>query len=279
MYKLLGYWFALVTLTVFLGLNPTAATAQTSDEEDNSHDGFMEASFAFAAFDSRFVDAPHHFGGVLNLRFNYQWKGFFIEDKGLRGLGLPGMGYNFYSDPTWSFDMYISEVHTSIGVDDSDTINDEQNGLVGINPRKIDNRLGLRATHYIDETSALRVLIAPVSDLEHHDTHVALWYGKTWQYFNANFYTTFSAQYDSSKTLNYYYGVSNSEASDKFPVYQAGSGITLGAEFGISYPLATDWVLESSIKFTRLPSSVYNSPLVDPKIESIAHISIVYVLF
>ncbi|MEP1444918.1 MAG: MipA/OmpV family protein [Paraglaciecola sp.] len=279
MYKLLGYWFALVTLTVILGFTPGAVTAQTSNEDDSSNGGFMEASFAIAAFDSRFVDAPHHFGNVLNLRFNYQWNGFFIEDKGLKGLGLPGIGYNFYSDPAWSFDMYISEVHTSIRVDDSDTINNEQNGLIGINPRKSDNRFGLRATHYINETSALRLLIAPISDLEHHDTHLALWYGKTWQYFNANLYTTFSAQYDNSKTLNYYYGVSDSEASDKFPVYTAGSGITLGAEFGISYPLATDWVLESSIQFTRLPSSAHNSPIVDPKIESIAQISIVYVLF
>jgi outer membrane scaffolding protein for murein synthesis (MipA/OmpV family) len=174
--------------------------------------------------------------------------------------------------------VYLSEVHKGIATDYSDTINNEQSGLIGINPRDSDNRLGLRATHYLDETSALRVLFAPISSLGNHDTHLALWYGKSWQYFNANFHTTFSAQFDSNKTLNYYYGVSESEVSDKFTAYKAGSGMTLGAEFGISYPLAKDWVLESSLKLTRLPSSIYNSPIVDPKIETFAHISIVYVL-
>lgn len=269
----------MVILTVFLGLNSLIAAAQTPKEDNQNNGGFMEASFAFAALDSRFVDAPHHFGNLINIRFNYQWNGFFIEDKGLRGLGLPGLGYNFYSDSDWSFDLYASEVHTAIATDDADTINNEHNGLTGISPRESDNRLGLRATHYFDETSALRVLIAPISDREHHDTHIAMWYGKTWQYFNTNFYSTFSARYDSGKTLNYFYGIAEAEVSDKFSVYKAGSGVTFGAEIGFTYPLATDWVLESSLKFTVLPNSVHNSPMIDPKIESFGHISIVYVLF
>jgi outer membrane scaffolding protein for murein synthesis (MipA/OmpV family) len=279
LYKLLGYWFAPVTLAVFFGLNSLMAIAQTSNENKNENGGFMEASFAVAALDSRFVDSPQHFGTLIDIRLNYQWNGFFIEDKGLNALGLPGLGYNFYSDTTWSFDVYLSEVHKGIATDDSDTINNEQNGLIGISPRDSDNRLGLRSTYYFDETSALRVLLAPISSLENHNTHLALWYGKTWQYYNANFHTTLSAQYDTSKTLNYYYGVSDSEVSDKFTAYKAGSGITLSAEVGISYPLAKDWVLESSLKLTRLPSSIYKSPIVDPKIETFAHISIVYVLF
>ena len=255
------------------------AEEQVPAEEQNNNGGFMELSFSFAALESRFVDAPYHFGPMLHLRLNYQWNGFFIEDKGLNGVGLPGLGYNFYNDQTWSFDMYVSEIHGEIATGDGDTIRDEQSGLTGIRPRESDDRLGLRATYYFDDTSVLRMLFAPLSDIKNQDMHFALWFGKSWQNQNINFHTIFSAQYDGSKTLDYYYGVSDAEVSDKFAAYKAGSGFTLGAEFGLSYALTKDWVLESSVKLIRLPDSIYDSPMIAPRVESFAQISFVYVLF
>lgn len=277
--KFLSYCWSVLTLTILCGLNLAIGQEQKPSEGQNDNGGFMEVSMTFAAFESRFVDAPYHFGGLLNIRLNYQWNGFFIEDKGLNGLGLPGLGYNFYNDQRWSFDIYLSEIYGEIATDDADTIGNEQRGLEGILPRNSDDRIGLRTTYYFDETSVLRVLVAPFSDLKNQDIHLAMWYGKSWQRYNTNFHAIFSAQYDGARTLDYFYGVTGTEVSDKFPAYQASSGFTLSAELGVTYPLAKDWVLESSIKLIRLPSSVAHSPLVDPQVESFLQFSLVYVLF
>ena len=279
LHKFLFYWFVSLTLMATTGLGPALAKGQKVGEEQNNNGGFMEVSFGLAALNSRFVDAPYHLGSLLDLRLNYQWNGFFIEDKGLNGVGLPGIGYNFYNDQAWSLDIYLNEIYGEIATGDGDTIRDEQSGLTGIHPRKSDDRIGLRATYSIDESSVFRMLAAPISARDGNGLHLAAWYGKTWQYYNINFRSVLGAQYDSSKTLDYYFGVAPSEASDKFPVYQAGSGVTLSAELGLSYPLAKDWVLESSLKFIRLPDSIYHSPLIEPRVEAIAQVSLVYVLF
>jgi len=262
-----------------LGLSPAMANQQASTEEQNSNGGFMELSSSVAAFQSRFVDAPQHVGALLDIRLNYQWNGFFIEDKGLNSLGLPGLGYNFYNDPVWSFDVYFNEIYAEMASDDAYAIGNEQDGLKGIQRRGADQRVGLRATYYVDETSVLRILAAPLSARDGQGMHLAAWYGKTWQHQNINFHSVFSAQYDGSNTLNYYYGVADSEVSEKFPAYQAGSGITLSAELGLTYALTKDWVLESSVKLIRLPNSIYHSPLIEPRVEAIAQVSLVYVLF
>ncbi|KXI27438.1 MipA/OmpV family protein [Paraglaciecola hydrolytica] len=277
MHKFLVYCLGILALV--MSLSSVIAQEQNTNEEQDENGGFMEATFGFAAFDSRFVDAPQHLGVLLNLRLNYQWNGFFIENKGVNGLGLPGFGYNFYRGKEWSFDVYFSEIYGAIASDDAYDIGNEQDGLVGILPREEEQRAGLRSTYNFDDSSVLRVLVAPFSALEHRDIHLAMWYGKSWQRYNTNFHTILSAQYDSKRTLNHFYGVSGSEISDKFRAYQAGGGLTLSAELGLTYPLAKDWVIESSLKVIRLPNSIYDSPLVENRIETIAQISLVYVLF
>jgi outer membrane protein len=279
LHKFLFYWFTTLTLMTILGLSSVRAEEQPSEEEQNNNGGFMELSSTVAAFQSRFVDAPQHIGALLNIRLNYQWNGFFIEDKGLNSLGLPGLGYNFYNDPAWSFDVYFNEIYGEMASDDADALGNEQDGLKGIHRRGADERIGLRATYYFDETSVVRMLAAPFSARGGQGMHLAAWYGKTWQRQNINFHTIFSAQYDGSKTLNYYYGVADNEVSDKFPAYRAGSGITLSAELGLTYALTKDWVLESSVKLIHLPNSIYHSPLIEPRVEAIAQVSLVYVLF
>ena len=279
MQKFLLNCFAGLTLLTILNLQGVRADEQSSADEHSELSGSMELSSSIVAFRSRFAYAPQHLGALLNIRLNYQWNGFFIEDKGLNNLGLPGLGYNFYNDQAWSLDIYLNEIYNEMATEDSDDLGNEQDGLVGIHRRAPDDRIGLRATYYIDDNSVFRMLAAPISALDDNGFHFAAWYGNTWQYYNINFRSVLGAQYDSAKTLNYYFGVAPAEASDKFPVYQAGSGVTLSAELGLSYPLAKDWVLESSLKFIRLPDSIYHSPLIEPRVEAIAQVSLVYVLF
>ena len=234
-------------------MTPVLAQDEQSDANDNG--GFMELNVGLAAFDSRFVDAPKNLGAFANLRINYRWHGFFIENKGYKGLGKPGLGYNFYDDTQWALDIYLAEVHEAINSDENgeDILGDAHDGLTGLTPRYSDDRLGLRATRYFEDDTAIRLYAAPVGK---HGPYWGVWYGKTWQVQNFNFHAIASAQYFSRKSIDYYYCVHEQDNSEKFTLYQGRSGILTSAEIGVTYPLSKDWLLESSFKLTKLPASV-----------------------
>lgn len=263
------------------------AKEQTHNKlSDTENGGFLEITSGIVALNSRYVDAPKTVGSVTDLRFRYYWNNFFLEYEGFKGLGFPGIGYNFYNQESWMLDLFITETHPAILWNEGDYIENgiinEQDGLIGITPREADDRWSLRATHFIDDKTALRILFSPVPDIgsiRGNSPYVAVWYGKIWQHQNMNFHATFNAQYYNANTLDYYYGVSGQDISEKFSAYTASSGISLSAELGITYPLATDWLLESSFKVTRLPSSIYKSPLIDTQFETYAQLSLTYVLF
>lgn len=254
-----------------------------SDTQDG---GFLEINSGVVALQSRYIDAPKDIGLFTDLRFSYYWRNFFLENKGIKGLGVAGMGYNFYNQNAWMFDVFVTETHPAILWNESDYIEngliDEQDGLLGIKPRDTDDRTSLRATYFIDDTSSLRFIIAPISEvsgINSFSPYVAAWYGNTWQYKNMNFHTILNAEYFDTNTLDYYYGIRPDDVTDKFTLYQATKGISISAEVGLTYPLSSDWVLESSVKFTRLPTSMYKSPLVHTRLEAYAQLSVTYVLF
>lgn len=276
---------------IFVIINALAFIANAEEQTNNKlsdtdNGGFLEITSGIAALNSRYVDAPKSVGSVTDLRFRYYWNNFFLEYEGFKGLGFPGVGYNFYNQDSWMLDVFLTETHPAILWNEGDYIENgiinEQDGLTGITPRKSDNRWSLRATRFINDTTALRILIASESDIngiDYSSPYFAAWYGITWQHQNINFHSTFNVQYDNAQTLDYYYGVSGQDISDKFTAYTASSGVSVSAELGITYPLAIDWLLESSFKITRLPNSIYNSPLIDTRFETYTQLSLTYVLF
>lgn len=271
---------AMCTWVIIMCCCPVYAedTNNASDAQENG--GFVEFNFGLAAYNSRFIEEPHHSGAFAWLRLNLRWEGFFVEDKGDKGLGRPGVGYTFYSSEQWTLDAYISEVHGAVASAEEDVSHypGADDGLTGISPRESDDRLGLRATYSFDDNTAFRLLAAP-RGFDNSGPYLGAWYGKTWQVQNYNFHAITSAQYYSGNILNYYYGVSGQDVSEKFPAYRAGSGITLSAEVGVTYPLSKDWLIESSLKLNWLPASIVDSPLIDTSIESVVRISLTYVVF
>lgn len=280
-----------LTVVLFFVVNTLLFTVNAKEQinnklSDTEDGGFFEITTGVIALDSRYIDAPKEIGSVADLRFRYYWNSFFLEYEGFKGLGFPGVGYNFYNQNAWMLDVFITETHPAILWEDEGHIENgvinEQDGLIGITPRESDDRISLRATHFIDDTTVVRIVVAPISDLKglaDVSPYLAAWYGKTWQHKNINFHATLNAQYYNSNILNYFYGVADDDISGKFQSYKASSGISLSAEFGVVYPLAKDWLLESSLKLTRLPNSIYHSPLIDTRLESQAQISVTYVLF
>lgn len=82
--------------------------------------------------------------------------------------------------------------------------------------------------------------------------------------------------YQDRDLVDYYYGVSASEALPDRPAYQAGSAGFWRTGLNASYQLSRRIVLFSNVAFERLDSEVRNSPLVNEKQRSAAVLGFAY---
>ncbi len=79
------------------------------------------------------------------------------------------------------------------------------------------------------------------------------------------FYPSVLAIYQSSKFINYYYGVKESETTSLRPAYSPGSGIDFAVQTYINYPLTKKLSALVNIRADFLSSKITNSPIVTDK--------------
>lgn len=89
-------------------------------------------------------------------------------------------------------------------------------------------------------------------------------------YFGLNHMIRVSAftRYDSADYQNYYFGVTEAEANHAASyninsAYEADSGISFGAQIIGTYDLSEKWYLIGMAEYTKLDSSIEDSPIVD----------------
>lgn len=75
---------------------------------------------------------------------------------------------------------------------------------------------------------------------------------------------TLGVTYNTSALNNYYYGISTAEAlRSGLPSYHAGGGTSPYLGITASYQLSRSWMVSASIRYTALPTTIKNSPMVD----------------
>ncbi len=67
----------------------------------------------------------------------------------------------------------------------------------------------------------------------------------------------------SSDTANYYYGVTESEASEVLPAYDVGAVTNAFGRLAVSYTISEHWKLVSVIQYERLARDITRSPIVE----------------
>jgi outer membrane protein len=87
--------------------------------------------------------------------------------------------------------------------------------------------------------------------------------GDSYKLGNFTLYPSFILLYQSSKFLNYYYGVKENEATQNRLYYSPDSGIEMGVQTYIKYPLTKNLATLLNIRYDKLPKSAVNSPLTD----------------
>jgi outer membrane protein len=71
-----------------------------------------------------------------------------------------------------------------------------------------------------------------------------------------------SAEWMSARVVDYYYGVSASEATTNRPAYSGRSTVNLGAGLTAGYRIDRSWSLLGGLNYTKLGSGIVDSPLV-----------------
>lgn len=181
---------------------------------------------------------------ILNGR--YEWKGLFAEVGGSDRLGL---GYALVDNPTWSLELLLNTHHGGT----------RHEGMWKLLDTRADRVAGLRLTansgDYVWQAHAWKDVSG------HHDGYGgSLQLGRAWQAGNWNLHALAGVNFGSARVMNYFHGVSAEQAAATgLAAYRAGSGVSLAAEVGASYPLARNWVLRSTLRVGRLADSAADS--------------------
>jgi outer membrane scaffolding protein for murein synthesis (MipA/OmpV family) len=214
--------------------------------------GYIEIGLGAAAYTSPIVGMPEgnekdeiHLEPLLDINARYQYKGWFIElfSQSLEQFTL---GYNFYNGDNWAVDW--------VGVVEHDEMSEEEtDDYRGLKRRGSDFMSG----NYIVQLH----LLADISDT-HHGELYSLKLARHWQYRNWTIHGIVGGTYRSRQIADYYFSIDESEASEKFPQYEAPAGMAYVVELGITFPISEKWVFRSLVRRIDLESSAVKSPLI-----------------
>jgi outer membrane scaffolding protein for murein synthesis (MipA/OmpV family) len=254
-----------IPLALLIGLSTVTSISLYAEEvvakeavvtEESRNGGFLKLGYGYKFEKSPYESEVNHFSMFLNGR--YQWNGLFVEASygaNERNEGL-SIGYNFYNTEHWNFDVSTINAHGEIHVE----IRDQEKIL----SQHFDNTdmIGLRATGNFDQTT-VQFMLAPYAISSDYDDaiYASMWLGKSWQVKNWELHGSIGLEYRSEEMLDHYYGISADEATTHFGPYEADAGIDVTAQVSASYPISSNILFESYVKYTDFSDSISDSPV------------------
>lgn len=211
----------------------------------------------------------------LILTGDVKWRNFFIETPMHRSgasIYSAAFGYRLFEQEQHSLD--IIAINYNIGLPDKE-VNNATSQLHGLRIREADAVNSLRYQYQWQQH--LFGVEAGVDVLSHQGSVNRLSYSYLLPWRNLDIYFNAALTFESSKVLNYYYGVSETESRPDRPVYRPGAGFK--THFGVSaiYPLAEHCQLDGSIGLNLFSQHYLDSPLVTRRQESMAILMVRYV--
>jgi len=172
-------------------------------------------------------------------------------------------------DFSWGISLTVQPRVQSLDPSSSET-------LQGINEKKSTFEGGLALSLAYKDAYVESMLLTDI--LDHHDS----WIFKTeagydFAFGDLKLYPSIILIYQSSKFLNYYYGVTEEEASrSAFNFYSADSGFQIGAQTYIKYPITKNLSTLVNLRVDKLPKTVTDSPLIETNLIYSGLISLIY---
>ena len=179
-------------------------------------------------------------------------------DNGLFYMRWSRGGIYFLGEKTeeyaWGFSLTAQPRTNEYKASDSTTLN-------GMSDKKSSLEAGLAFSATKDKSYIEIMLLTDV--LDRYDSWIIKTeIGYDFELENFQFYPSIIAIYQSSEFINYYYGVTNSEATLTRPEYNAGKALQLGAQTYIKYPITDNFATLLNVRVDKLPSQATNSPIV-----------------
>jgi len=171
-------------------------------------------------------------------------------------------------DYAWGFSITAQPRTNNYKASDSAT-------LSGMSEKKSSIEAGLAISASVDKSYIEIMFLTDI--LDRYDSWIIKTeVGYDFELGNFQFYPSLIAIYQSSDFINYYYGVSNSEATPLRPEYHADKALQLGLQTYIKYHITDNFATLLNVRVDKLPSEATNSPIVTQNYVYSGLLSLIY---
>jgi len=155
-------------------------------------------------------------------------------------------------------------------------IPEETESLKGMNERETTFEGGIAFSASYKEMYIEMMLLTDI--LDRHDSWIfKTEIGDEYKFPSLYFYPSLIIIYQSKDFINYYYGVTQEEASrTSFSFYSPGDGIELGLQTYIKYPITDTFSILANVRADIIPKNAQKSPLVEDNIIYSGLLSLIY---
>ena len=258
-----------ILVLLMMLLNFCVAAEEPIVEEEESESDFswqLMVSFALRNNTSIIVGSDANPRLDIPILFDMYYKGFFIQSNARKFSNVDqgvAIGYEIITREDWQLDV-ISKSYISGFSEEGVNYFDQDNPaeLKGIRPRDDDDSEGLRFTYFMDDAVLWVDAAANLISNVHNGWLIDTYYSLRLPYWNWDFYLGTGLSIYSAKFTDYYYGVSQQEATPFRPEYEAGISYRTQFELVGQYPLSENWLLGAGIHASHYSSEISHSPLV-----------------
>ena len=224
-----------------------------------SHQGQFFAGAGAATGSELYKGQDHKTGFYLN-------GGYHGEDF---NADLAGVNYRFFgsNDSAINFSVFAT-ANPAFDADDADI-------LKGMKDRKISGDLGLNADIHLGQGTLS-------TKFQHDVTGVYDGFQADVTYYQpmnigfADFVPYAGVHYFSKDYVNYYAGVSKSDATAQRPVYQADGAFAYKVGYAMVVPISEHLDITQATGYSRLGSDMADSPLIDSKNQWVTTLGVNY---
>lgn len=157
-------------------------------------------------------------------------------------------------DFSWGFSLTVQPRPNNYKASDSDA-------LLGMEDKKSSFEAGLAFSIKVDKVYFEVMALTDI--LDRYDSWIVKSeLGSEFKLGDFSFYPSAIVIYQSSRFINYYYGVKKSEATIR-PEYHAGNGLQLGVQTYIEYPFTKKLSAFVNLRVDKLPQEASNSPIIN----------------
>jgi len=255
-----------------------AASAHSADIErdvrtgrigvNNGNGGYFEfgVDLNLRAFRERAFLNP----GVV-LAGAYRYRGLFFEALSPSAelpsgpFGGISLGYTLWRNDQWTVDFLGVNATSRLATgreNDIENSPDPARERAILERRTFYNGAGIRLTGYFGNTIFQYRLVTDTHGGNGITSSARLGYSR--QVRNWNFHGVIKADFTSQETGQFWYGISEEEASERLEAFDVNSStINYSAEIGATYPVRENVVYRSIMRYTELDDALARSPIQD----------------